>query len=248
MTGLPPLKFETVTHNGRVYRVQLFNQWLLGGEWKDGKLPPVYWLSTGAPIFKQRQRVTGVRLDEYLVNLDGDPRWKAVIVLDGEPILHAIDEYGNVEKTQARLRISQVRLQMGDQTSTAIPTDKILSACIRVGAIAGYIESENVITAYLTDAGQMIAPDELDSLMGIERERRPAKEQYETALRAAIEFKKLKGIGAIPPNPETLKRHTVETFVSEVTGIRDGKSLLRNAKKQPHLQELAELAKMRESK
>ena len=150
-------------------------------------------------------------------------------------------------RTTPRIRVAEVRILMGEQVSTTLPLDKILKACIQVGLVVGYILPDNRIELELTDTGQLITPDELAELTGMQG-RLPAKEQHETALDAAKEFVEMTRDGYAPLDPLTGDYHSIYTYVAERTGIADGHSLLTAARKNPLLQDLAKFSYLRKAK
>jgi hypothetical protein len=92
-------------------------------------------------------------------------------------------------------------------------------------------------------------PDERNELMGNPR-RLPAAsiEQHQKALRAAIAYKTDLAADRVGIDPDTGAPPTVYQYVTDATGIKDGKTLLQRARKNPELQELAALSRIRKAK
>lgn len=243
-------KVVTVKAGGKTYFVQL-----LWG-FKPAADVPVYWLHSWphAPI--QKTRALGVRLDEYLVKLDGDSGWAARVTLAGETIVYGLDDAEMITgRTAPRLSIALVTVQLGAQKELVLPLQKIFDACLQVGTIAGTLhpaDDQNPnghITANLSSTGNFMTPDERDELMGNTR-RLPAAsiEQQQEALRAAIAYKIDLAAGHVGIDGDTGTVRTVHHYVTDATKIKDGKTLLQNARKNPELQELAEQSRIRKAK
>ena len=240
----------TVKAGGKTYFVQLL--WGL----KPAADVPVYWLHSWPHAPKQKTRALGVRLDEYLVKLDGDSGWAARVTLAGETIVYALDDAQMIAgRTVPRLSIALVTVQLGAQNELVLPLQNILAACIKVGTIAGTLhpaDDQNpngYITADLTKTGNFMTPDERNELMGNPK-RLPAAsiEQQQTALQAAIDYKRDFANNCIGIDSDTGALMTVYNYVTDATGIKDGKSLLQRARKNPELQELAEQSRIRKAK
>lgn len=243
-------KVATVKAGGKTYFVQLL--W----ELKPVADVPVYWLHSWPHAPKQKARALGVRLDEYLVKLDGDSGWAARVTLAGETIVYGLDDAEMITgRTAPRLSIALVTVQLGAQKELVLPLPKILDACLQVGTIAGTLHPANdqnpngYITADLSSTGNFMTPDERNALMGNAR-RLPAAsiEQQQEALRAAIAYKSDLAAGRFYIDTDTGTAMTVYKYVTEATGIKDGKTLLQNARKNPELQELAEQSRIRKAK
>lgn len=246
-------KGVTVKANGKTYFVQLL--WGL----KPAQDIPVYWLHTWPHTPKRDSpRVLGVRLDEYLVKLDGDSGWAARVTLAGDPILYALDDAGIVDeatRTKALLSITHVTVQLGAQKELTLPLRNILTACIKVGMVTGTLHAADdqnpngYITADLSSTGHYMTPDERNELMGNPR-RLPAAstEQHQEALRAAIAYKTALATDRVGIDTDTGTAMTVYKYVTEATGIKDGKTLLQNARKNPELHELAQQTYIRKAK
>ena len=243
-------KVATVKAGGKTYFVQL-----LWGLKPAADLPQPYWLHTWPHAPKQKTRALGVRLDEYLVKLDGDSGWAARVTLAGRTILYGLDDAQMVtDRIEPRLSIALVTVQLGAQTELALPLQKIFDACLKVGTIAGTLhpaDDQNpngYITADLTN-GNFMTPDERNELMGNPK-RLPAAsiEQQQTALQAAIDYKRDFANNCIGIDSDTGALMTVYNYVTDATGIKDGKSLLQRARKNPELQELSEQSRIRKAK
>ena len=240
----------TVKANGKTYFVQLL--------WHHQPATdiPVYWLHTWPHAPKQKTRALGVRLDEYLVKLDGDSGWAARVKLAGETIAYALDDAEMITgRTAPRLNIALVTVQLGKQKELALPLRNILAACIKVGTVSGTLhpaDNQNpngYITADLLSTGHFMMPDERNDLMGNPR-RLPAAsiEQQQEALRAAIAYKTDLAADRVGIDPNTGAPTTVYQYVTDATGIKDGKTLLQRARNNPELQELAALSRIRKAK
>jgi hypothetical protein len=243
-------KVVTVKAGGKTYFVQLL--WGL----KMATDVPVYWLHTWPHAPKQKTRALGVRLDEYLVKLDGDSGWAARVTLTGETIVYALDDAQMIAgRTVPRLSIALVTVQLGAQKELALPLQNILTACIKVGTVSGTLhpaDDQNpngYITADLTNTGNFMTPDERNELIG-SPQRLPAAsiEQQQEALRAAINYKQDLAGDCVGIDFETGAPMTVYRYVTDATGIKDGKTLLQRARKNPELQELAEQSRIRKAK
>jgi len=241
---------ETVKANNKTYFVQLL--W----RHKTATDIPVYWLHNWPHAPKQKTRALGVRLDEYLVKLDGDSGWAARVTLAGDTILYELDDAEIITaRTAPRLSIALVTVQLGAQKELTLPLQNILTACIKVGMVTGTLhpaDDQNPnghITADLSSTGHHMTPDERNELMGNAR-RLPAAsiEQQQEALRAAIAYKTALATDRIGIDTDTGTAMTVYKYVTEATGIKDGKTLLQNARKNPELQELAQQTYIRKAK
>jgi len=243
-------KGVTVKTNGKTYFVQL-----LWGH-KPATDIPVYWLHNWPHAPKQKTRALGVRLDEYLVKLDGDSGWAARVTLAGDTIVYALDDAEMITaRTAPRLSIALVTVQLGAQKELTLPLRNILAACIKVGTVTGTLhpaDDQNPnghITADLSSTGHFMTPDERNELMGNAR-RLPAAsiEQHQEALRAAIDYKIDLAADCLGIDAATGTVRTVHQYVTDATGIKDGKTLLQNARKNPELQELAQQTYIRKAK
>jgi len=244
---------ETVKANRKTYFVSLLNRFQPAID-----VPTPYWIHTWAHIPKTETKVRGVRLDEYLVKLDGDSGWAARVTLAGDTIVYALDDAGMVEeatRTAPRLRIVNVNVQLGAQKELVLPLRNILPACLKVGAVRGTLHSADdqnpngYITADLSSTGHYMALDDLNALVGNLR-RLPAAslEQHKTALQAAINYKNDLLTYTVEINPSTGELKTIYQYVTDATDIKDGKTLLRKARENPELQELAAQSRIRKAK
>ena len=240
-----------VKANRKTYFVQL--KW----RYKTDTNIPVYWLlRRTAYVPKKDVPVVGMRLDEYLVKLDGDAGWAATVTVAGEPILSALDDAEMIiGRTAPLLSITHVTVQLGAQKELALPLHNILTACIKVGMITGTLHAANdqnpngYITTDISSTGHPMTPDERNDLMGNPR-RLPAAsiEQQQQALLAAIDYKTNLAANRVGIDTDTGTAMTVYKYVTEATGIKDGKTLLQNARKNPELQELAQQTYIRKAK
>ena len=73
-------------------------------------------------------------------------------------------------------------------------------------------------------------------------------EQQQEALRAAIAYKIDIAADCVGIDADTGTVRTVHHYVTDATGIKDGKTLLQNARKNPELQELAQQSYIRKAK
>jgi hypothetical protein len=190
------------------------------------------------------------------VKLDGDSGWAARVTLTGETIVYALDDAQMIAgRTAPRLSIALVTVQLGAQKELVLPLQNILTACIKVGTVAGTLhpaDDQNpngYITADLTNTGNFMTPDERNELIG-SPQRLPAAsiEQQQEALRAAINYKQDLAGDCVGIDFETGAPMTVYRYVTDATGIKDGKTLLQRARKNPELQELAEQSRIRKAK
>jgi hypothetical protein len=248
-----PAKVATVKVKNKTYSVSLNNPDL-----RADLVPNPYWWHSWAHIPKRTYRALGVRADEYRVTLDGDSRWLAIVTLDGIPPAYDVDDSGMIIKesrTAPTLNIATVNVRLGAQTELALPLRNILAACIKVGTVTGTVhpaDNQNpygYITADLTSTGHYMTPDDRNELMGNPR-RLPASsiEQQQEALRAAITYKADLAAERVGIDPNTGALTTVYQYVTDATDIKDGKTLLRKARENPELRELAEQSRIRKAK
>ena len=248
-----PATVVTVKVKDKTYSVSLNNPDL-----PADKIPQPYWWHSWPHIPKSTYRALGVRADEYRVTLDGDSRWLAIVTLDGIPPAYVLDDSGMIieeSRTAPTLNIATVNVRLGAQTELALPLRNILAACIKVGTVTGTLHPANdqypygYMTADLTSTGRYMTPDDRNALMG-EPRRLPAAslEQHVAALEAAILYKSDYETDCVSIDMSTGELKTIYQYVTDATGIKDGKTLLRKARENPELQERAAQSRIRKAK
>lgn len=164
----------------------------------------------------------GLVLGEYHLDMENNPDWHAVIVVD------------RPTAPNGDVRITNVAITSNGLETTALPLAEITRNLFAVGGVVGVFSTKRLtsgllshwVTIAVSPEGYLFHPSEIESLRGGTKERAGMKHPttYRIALDAEREYKQLKQAR------ETSM--TLYEFLEKRTGYKKSntKTILRNAK------------------